>query len=160
MKGFPHTQSHNVIKTVEKLNFFNTLIVMMFQFYTDVSKIVVRGKIYTRTGYESPYSFFNLSARSDWLVKTKPRLLCLLEKYLILTVQEALWTPKACLVVCGKFRLDRNSVPGTFSFTDYVVQVYTYRYCIAFIRLCKPRFCCILVRIIVDDLMGIWVLIV
>ena len=39
MEGFPHTQAYNVITTVEKLNFFNTLIVMIFQLHTDVVKI-------------------------------------------------------------------------------------------------------------------------
>jgi hypothetical protein len=38
MKGFPHTQAYNVITTVEKLNFLNTLIVTIFQLYTDVFK--------------------------------------------------------------------------------------------------------------------------
>jgi len=89
MKGFPHTQTYNGITTVEKLNFFNTLILMIFQLDTEVFKIVVRGKVHPRTGHESPYSLFNLSARLDWLVKTKPRPLYLLEKDLIPSVQEA-----------------------------------------------------------------------
>lgn len=46
MKSFPHTQAYNVITTVEKLNFFNTLNVMIFQLYTDVLKIAIRGKFH------------------------------------------------------------------------------------------------------------------
>jgi hypothetical protein len=38
MKGFPHTQAHNVITTIEKLNFLNTLIITIFQLYTHVFK--------------------------------------------------------------------------------------------------------------------------
>ena len=65
MKGFPHTKAHNVITTVEKLTFFNTLFVMIFQLYTEVFKIATISKVHPRTDHECPYPFLKTLRTGD-----------------------------------------------------------------------------------------------